>query len=205
MTAGVLLAFGITCVVLALTPGPNMSLIVANTMSGGLVAGLFTLAGSTTGLAVLVTIAALGMTSVMALTAQWFDYIRWVGAVYLVYLGATQLIKAYRGGTPLQPATGRGAGWYAQGLLVSLSNPKVLLFLGAFLPQFVDPARPAQHQLAILGIMFVGILALVDCTYTVALARTRQRLTQRWLRVMDATAGGLLLAGGAVLALMRRP
>ena len=76
---------------LALTPGPNMSLILASTLTNGLRAGLVTLAGTTTGLALLVAAAAAGMSSVMVFMSEWFDVIRWVGALYLVYLGARQL------------------------------------------------------------------------------------------------------------------
>src|SRR5215212_8388731 len=91
MSPEVLAAFIATCVLLALTPGPNMSLILASTLAGGLRAGLVTLAGTTTGLALLVVAATAGMSSVMVFMSEWFDVIRWIGALYLVYLGARQL------------------------------------------------------------------------------------------------------------------
>ena len=134
-------AFVAACVLLALTPGPNMSLIIAATLSAGFRAGLLTLLGCLTGLVVLVTVAALGMTSVMVLMSTWFDIVRWAGAVYLVYLGFRQLrawwYPAPAGLTP--PVVSARSRW-AQGFTVSLSNPKVLLFLGAFFPQFVESA-----------------------------------------------------------------
>ena len=76
---------------LALTPGPNMALMIANTLRHGLRGGLVTLAGTTTGLALLVAAAAAGMSSIMVFMSTWFDVVRWVGAIYLVYLGARQL------------------------------------------------------------------------------------------------------------------
>src|SRR5689334_4164807 len=91
MSGEILLAFVAACVLLALTPGPNMALMIANTLSSGLRAGLVTLAGTTTGLIVLVTAAAAGMTSIMVFMSAWFDVVRWAGAVYLLYLGARQL------------------------------------------------------------------------------------------------------------------
>ena len=91
MSTQVLLAFIAACVLLALTPGPNMALMIANTLRHGLRGGLVTLAGTTTGLALLVAAAAVGMTSVMVFMSTWFDVVRWAGAVYLVYLGARQL------------------------------------------------------------------------------------------------------------------
>ena len=91
MSPEILIAFTAACILLGLTPGPNMSLILANTLTGGLRAGFLTLAGTTTGLAMLVVAAAAGMSSVMVFMSEWFDVIRWVGALYLVYLGARQL------------------------------------------------------------------------------------------------------------------
>src|SRR5204863_9624481 len=91
MSPEILLTFVAACILLGLTPGPNMSLILASTLTSGLRAGLPTLAGTTTGLALLVAATAAGMSSVMVFMSDWFDVIRWVGALYLVYLGARQL------------------------------------------------------------------------------------------------------------------
>ncbi len=205
MSMGILAAFVAACIFLAITPGPNMSLIIANTSAHGLRGGLWTLAGSTTGFSILVGIAALGMTSVMVLMADWFDVIRWLGAAYLVYLGARQLYAAlYPTGTQTVRLPRSGA-LYVNGLVVSLSNPKVLLFLGAFLPQFVDPTQPPGAQLAILAAVFVVTLVAVDLSYTLLLARARRAFTARHTRVLDGIAGGLLLVGGALLATLRRP
>ena len=202
----VLLAFLATSVLLALTPGPNMSLIIASTLSGGLRSGLVTLAGTGTGLAILSAIAAAGMSSIMVLMAEWFDVIRWAGAIYLVVLGVRQLRGWWlrRGGAlpPPPPAVGTT---YVQGLMVALSNPKVLLFLGAFFPQFVDPSSDPVPQLAVLATIFVVTLILVDVGYTVVVARARSALDPKKLAALDGAAGALLVAGGLVLATARRP
>jgi len=205
MTATVLTTFVATCILLAVTPGPNMALIIAATLSGGLSGGLATLAGTMTGLIALVAIAAVGMTSVMLLMAEWFDVIRWVGALYLVVLGARQLWGwwttrrvaglATNAPVPVARAISFG-GRYVQGVAVSLSNPKVLLFLGAFFPQFVSPSTAPGP---------VVVLTAVDVAYTIALARARAAIDMRRLRLLDAFSGLLLLAGGLVLATARRP
>ena len=207
MSLEVIVAFIATCVLLALTPGPNMSLILANTLSHGLSAGLITLAGTTTGLAILVAGAAAGMGSMMVLMSAWFDYVRWIGAIYLVYLGARQLwlMRKRRLDPGGLPPPGRPGSWYVQGVLVSLSNPKTILFLGAFLPQFVDPAREPVWQLSVLAVLFVGVLATVDAGYTCAVARARATFDQARLRLLDGAAGVLLLFGGLALAMVRRP
>jgi threonine/homoserine/homoserine lactone efflux protein len=206
MSPTLLMAFIAACILLALTPGPNMALIIANTLAGGLRAGLVTLAGTSTGLAILVAVAAAGMSSVMVLMGEWFDVVRWVGAVYLVVLGALQLRSWWRRRPgPAEPPSVAMRRGYVQGLLVSLSNPKVLLFLGAFLPQFVDPAHDPVFQLAVLAMIFVVILAAVDVAYTLVLARARATMDLARLGILDGVAGALLVAGGLVLAAARRP
>ena len=208
MSVQLLLAFAATCVLLALTPGPNMALIVANTASHGLRAGLATLAGTATGLVLLVTAAAIGMTSVVVLMAAWFDVLRWIGACYLAWLGLQQLRSWWRNrtvsaATELRPGSGRK--WYLQGVGISLSNPKVLFFLGAFLPQFVDASGNVPVQLAIFAAMFVAILVAVDLGYTLMIAGARERFSSARLRMLDGVSGLLLLVGGAALAMTRRP
>ncbi len=207
MSHEVLLAFVAACVRLGLTPGPNMALIIANTLAGGLRRGLLTLTGTMTGLAVLVAVAAAGMTSVMVFMSTWFDVVRWIGAVYLVYLGARQLWRLHRLGGETAPGapTLPSGNVFLQGLLVSLCNPKVVLFLGAFLPQFVDPAADPVAQLAVLAVLFVVILSLVDVATTLLVARARATFAASRLRLLDAAGGVFLLLGGAALAAMRRP
>jgi len=207
MSTEVLLAFVAASVLLGLTPGPNMALIVANTLSRGLRAGLATLAGTTTGLALLVAAAAAGMTSIMVLMSAWFDVVRWIGAVYLVYLGARQLWRLRQSGLEAAVAPGRASsgGLYLQGVIVSLSNPKVILFLGAFLPQFVDARMDPVGQLTVLAVLFVFVLAAVDVATTLAVARARTTFGTAHLRILDGAAGVLLLLGGLALAAMRRP
>jgi threonine/homoserine/homoserine lactone efflux protein len=81
----------------------------------------------------------------------------------------------------------------------------VMLFLGAFLPQFIDPRGDAVGQLSVLATLFVLVLAAVDVGYNLALARARARFSLARLRFLDGAAGVLLLLGGAILASMRRP
>jgi threonine/homoserine/homoserine lactone efflux protein len=208
MSIQVFLAFAATCVLLALTPGPNMALIVANTASHGLRAGLATLAGTATGLVLLVAAAAAGMTSVVVFMAAWFDVLRWIGACYLAWLGFQQLRSWWRNrAMPAMPEVRSGTGrkWYLQGLGISLSNPKVLFFLGAFLPQFVDASGNVPAQLASLAAMFVVVLVAADLIFTLMVAGARERFSAARMRMLDGVSGVLLLVGGAALAMMRRP
>jgi homoserine/homoserine lactone efflux protein len=133
--------------------------------------------------------------------------VRWTGAVYPVYLGARQLwqLRGRDAQTGIDtPPAGRG-NWYLQGLIVSLSNPKVILFLGAFLPQFVDIESDPGAQLTVLAALFVVVLAAVDVATTFAVARARSTLDTTRLRLLDGAAGVFLILGGLALAVMRRP
>ena len=206
ITLPVLIAFVAATTLLAVTPGPNMSLIFANTLSGGLRHGMLTLAGALTGNSVLVAAAAIGMSSLMIFMSEWFDVIRLVGALYLLLLGVRQLWRYFSVvGSTAPPSVGSARGAYIQGMFVSLSNPKVLLFLGAFLPQFVDASRDPLPQLRTLAILFIVVLAIADGAYTLAIARARRTFAERKLRVLDGLAGGLLVAGGLMLLAVRRP
>ena len=205
MSFQVYLAFIAACWLLAWTPGPTMALTVANTLSHDRRAGFMTIAGSITGLSLLVTAAALGMNSLMVFVATWFDLLRWIGAAYLVWLGVARLRSALAPVKQLAVANGSTRGRFSQGLAVGLSNPKVLLFLGAFFPQFIDPAQPAALQLAVLAVTFVVVIALADLAIVMLAGRMRRGVSgSRW-RIMDGISGGLLLAGGALLLAVRRP
>ena len=155
MSIELYLAFFLACVVLAVTPGPNMSLYIANGTAHGVRAALMTVLGASLGLSLLVALATIGMTSAMTLMAEWFDLIRWAGAAYLAWLGIGRLRAAFAGeASEIAGAPRRGRHFW-QGLAVALSHPKVLLFLGGFFPQFIDPAAPVVPQLALMAITFV--------------------------------------------------
>lgn len=174
MSTEVFLIFIGACWLLAWTPGPMMALILANVSSSGLSGGLWTLAGNLTGLSFLVLAAALGMTSLMVFMSEWFDIIRWIGALYLAWLGFQRLRLAWHGGSLLKvQADVSSRSQFLQALAVSLSNPKVLLFLGAFLPQFVDASGNVPFQLAVLAVTFVAVIGAADAIYTVAVAYMR--------------------------------
>lgn len=198
------LAYVLACVLLAITPGPNMSLFLANGTAHGTRAALLTICGGATGLAILVAAAALGMGSMMAFMAEWFDVVRWIGAAYLVWLGYVRLRAVFAASTGGEAAAPRPDKWFLQGIAVSLSNPKVLLFLGAFFPQFIEPGTPVAPQLALMAVTFVVVLASVDSMIAVAFTSARGWLTGRGRKVTDGVSGVMLVCGGLWLAAIRR-
>ena len=202
MSAYLFGAFVLACVVLAVTPGPSMALFVANSASHGARAGLLTVLGNALGLSILVAAATLGMTSVMVFVAEWFDVIRWVGAAYLVWLGIWRLRAALRA-EPDSPQPAARGNFLWRGFIVSLSNPKVLLFLGAFFPQFLDPGAAIAPQLALLAVTFVVVIAATDALMVLALGTARGWFLSR-RHLLEGFSGSVLVLGGIWLALQRR-
>lgn len=203
MSLELFLAYVAACFALALVPGPIVTLVIANGLRHGPRAASLNIAGAQLGLAVVIGIVAVGLTSLMATMGYWFDWVRFAGAAYLVWLGI-KLVCA-----PVGADAGDGAkeaprgGFFLQGFLVLLSNPKVLVFFGAFIPQFVDMSGNHITQVALLGATFMVIAVLTDAIYVVLAARARVMLSQRRARLMSRISGGFLIGGGVWLALMR--
>ncbi len=199
------LAFIATTTILILVPGPNVLLIVANSLNHGVRAGLLTVGGTQSAQALQLAVVALGMTSLIAAVAAGFEWLRWAGAAYLVWLGVQRWRAAAPSADPAMLAAGPGTRFFRQGFLVAATNPKVLFFLAAFLPQFVDPSRAAGPQLAILAATFLAIAAVLDGGYAVAAGRCRRWFAERRRRrLLDRLSGSVLIGAGLWLAFARR-
>ena len=129
-------------------PGPNVSLIVANSIAYGTRYGLLTVAGTSSAIVVQLALTSLGLTATLGMLADWFEWIRWIGVAYLLYLGIRQWPAApvYLSRTRPQPRSFRAIA--LRGFLISLTNPKTLLFYGAFFPQFLVSDAPIGPQVA---------------------------------------------------------
>lgn len=200
----ILLPYILACLLLSIVPGPSVSVVVANSLAGGTRAGFLTLLGTECSMLSMVTIVALGLEAVMALVSGAFEIIKFAGAAYLIWIGWKMVTSS--GHLPLESANGkRPVGRYIwQGALVNWSNPKTLLFLSAFLPQFVDPGRPAFGQIMVLGLIVMTVATLTDAIYAVAAGRARHLLTAARVRLVNRVSGMVLMAGGVWLALQKR-
>ena len=147
----------LACAVLIVIPGPNVALIVANSVAHGTRFGLLTVAGTSSAVVVQLALTVLGATAVLNFLAASFDWLRWVGVAYLVWLG----IAAWRAPAVdlarVGPQARSARLIYARGFLVGLTNPKTLLFYGAFLPQFITPGPTAADQLLLLAVTFLVV------------------------------------------------
>ncbi|KQN74014.1 LysE family translocator [Devosia sp. Leaf64] len=192
------------CFLLAIVPGPTVTVIVANSLSRGTSAGLAIIAGTQAGFLVMTIIVALGMQAMVAFMGAAFDWLKLIGAAYLIWLGIKMFLSDGHLGvaeTDRRKSIGRIA---FEGFLVLISNPKVLIFLGAFLPQFVDTSRPAFPQVLILGLIFMLVAASTDSVYALLAGRARSVLSAARVRLVARGAGVLLMFGGVWLALQKR-
>jgi threonine/homoserine/homoserine lactone efflux protein len=196
-----------TAIVLLLVPGPAVLYVVTRSIEMGRSGGLASVAGITTGTVAYVALAAAGLSSLILASTVAFDVVKYAGAAYLFLLGVRRLLG--RGleqpGEEAVPRTRRRA--YAQGVVVNLTNPKTVVFVFAFLPQFVDPdAHHPWLQVIVLGLSFALLGFLSDSMYALAAGTVADRLrgsagiarVQRWF-------GGGVLVGLGILAAVWTP
>ena len=188
--------------ILILTPGPVVTLVISTAATKGVRAGLITVAGTSTGNAVLLIAIALGLNWVLSHAVYVFELLRWTGAAYLIWLG----IQAWRhAGQERSVSTGRHVQFF-RGFLVALSNPKTIAFFTAFLPQFVDPTRRAAPQLTIMCVVSVLLAVLSDSCWAIAAGMGRDWFMKPARARLLGRASGLTLMGGGIwLSLARRP
>jgi threonine/homoserine/homoserine lactone efflux protein len=191
----VLLAYSLACFVLFITPGPDMSLFLAKTMTGGRKHGLAAMLGAMTGCCVHTLLAALGLSALLAASATAFTVLKIVGALYLLWLA----VDAVRHGSALNL---RNQGkvevsvlrTFLVGVGINLTNPKIVLFFVTFLPQFIDAGDPhASGKLVFLGLYFVAFSAPLAALMIMGAERVVEVLRghPRVMRVLDYSFAGL--------------
>ncbi|WP_404404110.1 LysE family translocator [Pelagibacterium halotolerans] len=199
----ILITYIAACFLFSIVPGPSVSVVVANALGGGTRAGLLTILGTEISMFSMVLIVALGLEAVMAVVSEAFTIIKLVGAGYLIWIGWRMLNSS--GEIDLHANRRQSARRYIwQGALVNWSNPKTLLFLGAFLPQFVDLGRPAFEQIMVLGLIVMAVATLTDALYAFASGQARHLLSAARVRLVNRVSGAVLICGGIWLALQRR-
>lgn len=203
-TYAVFLATGM---VLLAVPGPAVLYVVTRSIEMGRSGGIASVAGITTGTFVHVALAAAGLSSLVLASRTAFDAVRYVGAAYLVLLGARRLLTRPHGLMEEEraPRTRRRA--YTQGVIVNLTNPKTIVFVFAFVPQFVDPAaRHVWLQVLVLGASFACLGFLSDSAYALAAGAVADRLRgSRKIARLERWFGGSVLLGLGVAAAVWTP
>ncbi len=202
MSPELYLAYLLACIVIIIVPGPTVTLIIANSLTHGTRAGLLNVAGTQIGIALMIALVAVGLASLIEALGWWFDWLRLAGAAYLVWLGIKLLRTRSAADGPGRAPPPRG-GFLAQGFLVAVSNPKTLVFFGAFLPQFIDPAGDYLRQVAIMGATAVAVASISDGLYAVLIGGAGRRISRKAIVWLSRISGGFLIGGGLWLAFSR--
>jgi len=193
----VLSAFLIASIILAVTPGPGVLYIVTRSLTQGRRFGLASVAGVALGNLGNAVGASIGLAAVFAVSALAFTLVKYLGALYLVYLGihAARAPQPDRASAMPAPASLRRI--FRDGFIVALLNPKTAIFFAAFLPQFMNTESPAIVQSLTLGSVFVAIAATTDTAYALAAGALASVLT----RARGVRSLGRYLTGGSFIGL----
>ena len=201
MTVEIYVAYVLACLVIAIVPGPTVTVIIANSLAHGTRAGLLNVAGTQLGLGLMMAILVVGLSSVIAAMGWLFDWLRIAGAIYLAWLGWKLLRSdsSFESNTSTAP---RG-GFLVQGFLVIMANPKALLWFGAFIPQFIDPKGNYVAQIIGLGLTAMFVALVTDGAYALLTGRAGTWLSKRRIKLVARLSGAFLVGGGVWLALTR--
>jgi len=200
------IAFLIAAVVLAVTPGPGIAYVVARTSAGGRSEGLASCLGTALGGLCHVLAASLGVSALIARSAVAFSTVKYVGAVYLIYLGLRLLIRNDVPAVATDAVTRGPRRALIDGVLVEVLNVKTALFFLAFLPQFVNTGKPVILQLILLGITCVTLNTVVDLVAVLTTARLlrSERMRAARARLMNRISGATMIGIGSFLGLSER-
>jgi threonine/homoserine/homoserine lactone efflux protein len=202
-----LLAFAGICLLLAVTPGPDMAVVTKNALAHGRRGVVLTTTGIALALAIWTSATAVGLSALLRTSGEALFVLKLVGAAYLAYLGLRTLIESRRRPIDLManaPAPAPAHAIFRQGFLSALSNPKLGVFFVTFLPQFVAPGQPILRQLLLLGLIFAIIGWTWMNVYGLFVTRMRDFITAPRVRQwMERVTGVVLLGFGARLAVER--
>lgn len=202
MDSSLFLAFIAAVIVLMLIPGPNVALIIANSVAYGPKYGFLTVAGTSSAMVAQLCLTALGMAELLGTLGIWFTWLRWIGVAYLIYLGIAQLRAPSIDPNTKTPEPKSGRAVFMRALLVSLTNPKTLLFYSAFFPQFITLNHDVGEQITLLSVTFLTLAVLVDGGWALIAGRARRLLAARG-HLRNKLSAGFFIGAGAALAFAR--
>lgn len=208
MDVSLFISFTLVSIAFIAIPGPNVLLIISTSLNHGKVSGLHTVVGTSTAMAVQLTVAAIGTSWLVNTLATGFYWLKWAGVCYLLFIGSRHLLAAFLpSSTALATNSNKEAFATIQtGFWISLFNPKTILFFAAFLPQFANTTGSYSLQIATLSLMFWLLATLIDSCYALLAAQLRLRLDGMLLnqneqqRSKDGLSGLLYLLAGVLLS-----
>ena len=195
----------VACAVLSAIPGPSVLLITGQALTKGLRAAFICLAGETLGSSILILLSLLGVGTILAASTILFLTIKWLGVLYLAYLGIRQIIDAKKQDHALTidipESKNNTRGSFGSGFLTALLNPKAIIFYMAFLTQFFDPMGNHLIQYTLLIFTSAVVTGLILAAYAVVASQASSILRgKNAKRNINYTSGGFYLGGSMLMA-----
>ncbi len=189
-----LLYFIIASFLVVIVPGPTVSLIIANSLKSGVRAGLLNILGTQFGVLLLIFFLALGFEFISPFVDQIIKIVRIFGAIYLIILG----IIAFKSKINIKniQVEKYDKRFILQGFIVILTNPKIFLFLGSFLPQFISLEHSVSSQIIYFGLLFILVAMIFDSCYALIFGKFRNLIANKYLKILNLIGGSILILVG---------
>lgn len=195
-----------TVVIMALTPGPSVLLATANSMKYGTKKTTGTILGDLTANLLQMILASLGLASIVISSGELFQTIKWLGVIYLIYIGINKIVSNPKIHFDKSNVEARGF-WslYGEGFLMSAANPKAIIFFAALFPLFIDESLPFLPQVTILGITFLVLDGLSLFIYSFFATKLKSYLEDNEkVHMQNRIVGTLLILSGFMLSMVKR-
>ena len=187
--------FLIASFLVVVVPGPTVSLIIANSLKSGTRAGILNVAGTQIGLIILILLLAMGFKVISPFLEDLIKFVRIVGAIYLMILGYLSFTSKELSDNS-EKIKKFDKKFILQGFIVILSNPKAFLFLGAFIPQFININQPIGSQIIYFGILFMVVGAIFDGMYAIVFGKFREIIINKYINTLIKLGGALFFFVG---------
>ncbi|MBF9002956.1 LysE family translocator [Vibrio nitrifigilis] len=210
MSFEIWIMFATAYLLVTLSPGPNVILVLKNSIQNGWKSALITILGNLSCQLIIVCLVGIGVGGILAQLPAWFFVMKCVGGLYLIYLGIKSLRSIHSSKIELPEANQKCVRHslpqlFIQAFLVSASNPKTLIFLSAFLPQFLDISHPHIEQFSVMYLTICVIVTSVHLSYALIISRVGHRLqTKGFDRKLSKITGGLFITMGSGVLLSSR-
>ena len=204
MNIDVFIAFIIASAIIVAIPGPNVVLVINDSIRHGFYKSLITILGIKVGIALLLLISLSGLAALLSIFSSLFVIIKWTGVCYLIYLGISHLISCTKNFPDQKENEIESNSFFLKGFLVSVTNPKGLLFAGAFFPQFLNKQLAIGPQIFILCSSFLMLATLIEIIYAWVGDRTGKIVkSNHFKRITGGLSGAFLVLFGIGLAFMQ--
>ena len=200
------LSFVGTVLILVITPGPSVLLATANSMKYGTLKTTGTILGDLTANLCQITLASIGLASVVLTSGELFQIIKWCGVAYLIYMGINKIIKKPNINlSNSKKEMGNFSKLFLEGFLMSAANPKAIIFFAALFPLFIVQTKPLLPQVIILAITFLVLDGLSLFIYSKFAERLKSYLeNQKKVHLQNKIVGVLLILSGLMLSMVKQ-